>query len=71
MQQACWKTCKADVYFDERRTVLVDIQFDCSCGDEISEFTRGGPDGDVRVRCENCESRYVVTITKLLDGAEL
>lgn len=48
----------------------MDIQFDCSCGAEISEFTRGGPDVDVRVICEDCESRYVVTITKLLDGSE-
>lgn len=47
------------------------IQFECTCGADISEFTRGeGPDTDVRVVCGNCESMYVVTITQLLDGSE-
>lgn len=47
------------------------IQFQCTCGADISEFTRGeGPDTDIRVVCGNCESMYVVTITQLLDGSE-
>lgn len=49
----------------------MNIQFECTCGADISEFTRSeGPDTDVRVVCEDCESMYVVTITQLVTGSE-
>lgn len=45
----------------------MDIQFDCSCGDRISEFTRG-PSPDIQVKCEQCGAIYAVTITQLRDS---
>lgn len=49
----------------------MEISFDCTCGERVSEFTRG-EDGNADkfgIVCDECESRYAVSVTKLL-GAE-
>ena len=46
----------------------MEFEFTCECGEEIADFTRGGKSKDVHTLCECCGSRYVVTVTKILDG---
>lgn len=48
------------------------IEFDCSCGERINEFTRseGGEFYEDRVACPDCNAYYVVTITQLTGGEE-
>ncbi|CDK40825.1 hypothetical protein PN419_06960 [Halorubrum ezzemoulense] len=41
------------------------VQFECSCSEEISEFTRGETSRGVHVECGNCGAVYAVTITEL------
>lgn len=48
------------------------IEFDCSCGERITETTRGkqGEVPGVQLACSNCDSLYVVTITRLTSGVQ-
>lgn len=51
-------------------TGVMELAFDCECGEKISEFTRakdGGIPG-VRIPCPECGTRYVVTITRIGGG---
>ena len=42
------------------------IQFDCECGAEVSDFTRGSQaEFDTRLQCQECGSVYALSITKL------
>jgi len=41
------------------------VQFECSCSEDISEFTRGQTSRGVHVECGNCGAVYAVTITEL------
>ncbi|MBP1921875.1 hypothetical protein J2751_000872 [Halorubrum alkaliphilum] len=41
------------------------VQFECSCSEDISEFTRGETSRGVHVECGNCGAVYAVTITEL------
>ena len=42
------------------------IQFDCECGAEVSDFTRGSQaEFDTRLQCQDCGSVYALSITKL------
>lgn len=50
----------------------MEIDFDCSCGERIEEFTRGdgGDVPGVRVACGDCDARYIVTITQITQGVQ-
>ncbi|WP_277750246.1 hypothetical protein [Halorubrum amylolyticum] len=41
------------------------VRFECSCSEEISEFTRGDASRGVHVECGNCGAVYAVTITEI------
>lgn len=44
----------------------MELQFECGCGADISEFTRGDdPEFDAHIRCDVCGSEYIVTITQI------
>lgn len=44
----------------------MEIQFDCECGAEVSDFVRGD-DAEMTIRtvCEACDALYAVTITPI------
>ena len=48
----------------------MEFEFTCECGEDIADFTRGRNSKEVHTICECCGSRYVVTVTKILYGAE-
>lgn len=50
----------------------MELSFDCTCGEKVSDFTRGegGDAADVKAACPTCEALYVVTITQLRKGIE-
>lgn len=43
----------------------MDVRFECECGAEIDEFTRGTESSQIRVRCQDCDAVYAFTITQL------
>jgi len=43
----------------------MEIEFDCDCGEIVSQTTRGGNKTKLQYICENCETIYAVTITPL------
>ncbi|QZY00838.1 hypothetical protein [Halobaculum rubrum] len=49
----------------------MEYSFECECGEEVSDFTRGG---DVEVStvavCEECGTTYGLTITAIQSGGE-
>lgn len=48
----------------------MNIKFDCSCGTEISDLARGGPETNVTLPCPDCGAIYAVTITELNHGVD-
>lgn len=49
-----------------RLCVVMEFQFTCGCGEEISEFTRGEhPEVSTQVGCNDCGTVYALTITPL------
>jgi transcription elongation factor Elf1 len=51
--------------YEKRGERTMKVQFECSCSEEISEFTRGETSRGVHVECGNCGAVYAVTITEL------
>lgn len=48
----------------------MEVRFDCECGREISDFTRGDEvETGVRVACDECGATYAVTITQIQTGS--
>lgn len=44
----------------------MEYQFTCGCGEEVSDFTRGGDvEMSATARCAECGSSFAVTITTL------
>jgi len=44
----------------------MEIAFDCECGEEVSDFTRGeGSEISAHLQCDSCGAVYAVTITPL------
>lgn len=42
------------------------FEFECGCGEEVSDFTRGGDvEMSTSIVCEACGSMYAVTITTI------
>lgn len=41
------------------------ISFECTCGEEIDDFTRGDGDINTRMRCDECGTVHAVTISAL------
>ncbi|WP_459881727.1 hypothetical protein [Halorubrum gandharaense] len=41
------------------------VQFECSCGAEITEFARGQTSRGIHVECGSCGAVYAVTITEI------
>lgn len=50
----------------------MEFSFQCLCGEETVDLTRGTDDATnrSRIRCENCEAVYAVTITKIVTGSQ-
>lgn len=46
----------------------MEFRFDCECGSEMSDFTRGRSERTVQVTCDDCEAVYAVTVTQLQAG---
>lgn len=44
----------------------MEIEFDCECGEQVADFTRGGgQEISTQLRCEDCGTVYAITITPL------
>lgn len=44
----------------------MEFAFDCSCGDDVSGFTRGEKEeANFHVSCEGCGAVYAVTVTRI------
>ena len=42
------------------------IEFECQCGESISDFTRGNADEmSVRIVCDKCGKWYAVTVSDI------
>lgn len=50
--------------------LLLEINFECQCGEMISDFTRGEEMPNVRLACDECGAHYAVTVTTLVRGTE-
>ena len=47
----------------------MEFQFDCSCGEQISDFTRSNNSStDFQIECDDCNAWYTVTITQIREG---
>jgi hypothetical protein len=44
------------------------LTFECSCGETTRWKPEHETEDNVHLRCENCESRYAVSFTRLVDG---
>jgi transcription elongation factor Elf1 len=47
---------------------VMEIEFDCDCGETVSHTTRGGSETNLTYVCDNCERMYAVTITTLTES---
>lgn len=49
----------------------MNFEFDCECGEEVSEFTRSnGSEVSTRAKCDGCDMVYAFTITPLGESSE-
>jgi uncharacterized Zn finger protein len=46
----------------------MEIVFACDCGEDISEFTRGGTTKNAKLECMDCGAVWTVTLTNIRDG---
>ncbi|MEF8915848.1 MAG: hypothetical protein V5A17_14560 [Natronomonas sp.] len=46
----------------------MEVEFECDCGHEISEFTRGGVTKNVQLECPNCRAVWTLTLTNIRSG---
>jgi hypothetical protein len=45
----------------------MEFQFDCGCGEQVSDFTRGKDEEiTTRVRCSGCDTVYALTLTPIV-----
>ena len=47
---------------------VMEIEFDCDCGETVSHTTRGGSETNLTYVCDNGERMYAVTITTLTES---
>jgi uncharacterized Zn finger protein len=50
------------------RVTDMEIVFACDCGEDISEFTRGGTTKNAKLECMDCGAVWTVTLTNIRDG---
>lgn len=47
----------------------MEFEFDCVCGNPVSDFTRGDPsEVDLIVECSDCGAIYALTVTQIRTG---
>jgi len=46
----------------------MEIAFECDCGQDISEFTRGGTTKNATLECPACGAVWAVTLTNIRGG---
>lgn len=44
------------------------IEFECPCGEATRWRPNQETEDDAHLTCENCESRYAISFTRIVDG---
>jgi hypothetical protein len=46
----------------------MELALECRCGKTTSWQPGRETEGDVQFRCDECESRYAISVTRIVDG---
>jgi uncharacterized Zn finger protein len=46
----------------------MEVNFECECGHDVTDFTRGGASKSATIECTECGAVWTVTLTNIRSG---